>query len=155
MTNENVDLSLSQRVQALAQAYESLSVQGLIDLAKFYAPQAIFQDPFNDVKGWQRIELIFLHMFETLRSPRFVIDEQVTQGQSTFLTWRFFFWHDAMSTKEEQCIRGATHLMWEKDAIRGWEIALHKDYWDAAQELYERLPVIGALMRWLKSKLST
>jgi hypothetical protein len=24
------------------------------------------------------------------------------------------------------------------------------DYWDAAEELYEKLPVLGGLMRWLK-----
>jgi len=28
----------------------------------------------------------------------------------------------------------------------------HRDYWDAAEELYEKLPVIGALMRWLKKR---
>jgi steroid delta-isomerase len=27
---------------------------------------------------------------------------------------------------------------------------VHRDYWDAAEELYEKLPVLGALMRWLK-----
>ena len=31
-------------------------------------------------------------------------------------------------------------------------IALHRDYWDAAEELYEKLPVLGVLMRWLKSR---
>jgi hypothetical protein len=58
-----------------------------------------------------------------------------------------------MSSKEEQCIRGATHLKWQKDESHGWQVDLHKDYWDAAQELYEKLPLLGALMRWLKSKL--
>ena len=28
---------------------------------------------------------------------------------------------------------------------------MHRDYWDAAEELYEKLPLLGALMRWLKS----
>jgi steroid delta-isomerase len=27
---------------------------------------------------------------------------------------------------------------------------MHRDYWDAAEELYEKLPLVGALMRWLK-----
>jgi hypothetical protein len=31
-------------------------------------------------------------------------------------------------------------------------IVLHRDYWDAAEELYEKLPVVGALMRWLRRR---
>ena len=29
-------------------------------------------------------------------------------------------------------------------------INFHRDYWDAAEELYEKLPLVGSLMRWLK-----
>jgi hypothetical protein len=28
----------------------------------------------------------------------------------------------------------------------------HRDYWDAAEELYEKIPVLGGLMRWLKKR---
>jgi hypothetical protein len=33
-------------------------------------------------------------------------------------------------------------------------IAIHRDYWDAAQELYEKIPVLGAVLRGLRRKLS-
>jgi hypothetical protein len=29
---------------------------------------------------------------------------------------------------------------------------MHRDYWDAAEELYEQLPGIGVLMRWLRRR---
>ncbi len=31
----------------------------------------------------------------------------------------------------------------------------HRDYWDAAEELYEKLPGVGALMRWLKRRANS
>ena len=34
-------------------------------------------------------------------------------------------------------------------------VTLHRDYWDAAEELYEKLPVVGAMMRWLKSRANS
>ena len=49
-------------------------------------------------------------------------------------------------SKREQCIRGATHIVFDE---RG-AVSVHRDYWDAAEELYEKLPLLGALMRWLK-----
>jgi hypothetical protein len=29
----------------------------------------------------------------------------------------------------------------------------HRDYWDAAEELYETLPLLGTLLRALRSRL--
>jgi hypothetical protein len=41
-------------------------------------------------------------------------------------------------------------------AARGFapdgRVIRHRDYWDAAQELYEKMPVIGGLMRWLRRR---
>ena len=48
----------------------------------------------------------------------------------------------------EQCIHGGSHLRFAPDG----RIAEHRDYWDAAEELYAKLPVIGALMRWLRAR---
>ncbi|MGO1254794.1 MAG: nuclear transport factor 2 family protein, partial [Alcaligenes aquatilis] len=30
-----------------------------------------------------------------------------------------------------------------------------RDYWDAAEELYAKLPLLGLLMRWLRRKVSS
>ena len=50
--------------------------------------------------------------------------------------------------RDLQLIRGGSHLQLTADG----RILLHRDYWDVAEELYEKLPVLGALMRWLKSR---
>jgi hypothetical protein len=47
-------------------------------------------------------------------------------------------------------IHGATHLRFAPDG----RIAYHRDYWDAANELYAKLPLIGPVMRWLRRKLA-
>jgi hypothetical protein len=31
-------------------------------------------------------------------------------------------------------------------------VSFHRDYWDAAEEMYEKLPVVSGLMRWLKRR---
>ena len=48
-----------------------------------------------------------------------------------------------------QRIHGATLLRFDADG----RISEHRDYWDAAGELYAKLPLIGPLMRWLKHRL--
>jgi hypothetical protein len=52
--------------------------------------------------------------------------------------------------REEQLVRGGSHLRLDGAG----RITMHRDYWDAAEELYEKLPVVGGLMRWLKGRVA-
>jgi len=131
----------------IVRAFEELTPQTLPRLAEIYTPDARFKDPFNEVQGTAAIQHIFEHMFESLDGPRFVVRDVVAQGRQCFLTWDFVFRMKRFST-DEQVIRGGSHLRLAEDG----RIAEHRDYWDAAEELYEKLPVVGALMRWLKRR---
>jgi hypothetical protein len=32
-------------------------------------------------------------------------------------------------------------------------VVLHQDFWDPAAGFYEHLPVLGGVLRWIKSKI--
>ena len=138
------------RVNRVVQLYESLAPEDLAPagrLAQAYHPQASFKDPFNDVQGLPAIAAIFDHMFKSLQAPRFVVRHTVAAGDEAFLTWDFSFQRPT-GTPRTLTIHGASHLRFGSDG----RVQMHRDYWDAAEELYEKLPVIGALMRWLKRR---
>jgi hypothetical protein len=120
-------------------------------LARFYAPQARFKDPFKDVVGLPAIQEVFTHMFVALLAPRFVVTQQITQGAQCFLTWEFHFQFPSHRVGQDQVILGASHLVFDSQGL----ITLHRDYWDAAEELYEKLPLVGTLMRWLKRRANS
>ncbi len=138
------------RVQRIVERFENLAEADLARLSEVYTPDARFKDPFNAVQGVPAIEGIFRHMFVALVAPRFVIRDVVVQGDQCFLTWDFLFRMRRYS-REEQCIHGGSHLRLAADG----RIESHRDYWDAAEELYEKLPVVGALMRWLKTRANS
>ena len=135
------------RVQRVIQRFEQLERADVARLGEIYASDASFKDPFNEVRGLQPIQRIFEHMFASLVAPRFVIGSALAQGDEAFLTWEF---HLALRRRPREllCIRGGTHLRFAADG----RIAMHRDYWDAAEELYEKLPLLGALMRWLRRR---
>jgi ketosteroid isomerase-like protein len=128
--------------------FEHLQVPHLDALDLIYAPDARFKDPFNDVQGVRAIRGVFEHMFATLEAPRFVVTGRVLQGSTCFLTWDFCFQMRRFKRGQQQVIRGASQLVFDEAG----RIALHRDYWDAAEELYEKLPLLGGLMRWLKER---
>ncbi|MFG6429910.1 nuclear transport factor 2 family protein [Roseateles sp. LYH14W] len=129
------------RAAALIAQYEALSPAGLDDLVTLYAQDCRFKDPFNDVRGRAALRRVFAHMFETVKAPRFVVAEAMVEGDRCFLSWDFH--------AGDFVIRGASHLHFDAAGL----VVAHRDYWDVAEELYEKLPVLGALMRLLKRRL--
>lgn len=136
---------MDSRVERLKQFFETIRPDSVDEVAHLYADDARFKDPFNEVRGNAEIRRVFLHMFDQVDAPRFVIHEAVTEGDSAFLTWDFLFRSGRMGTGEQR-IRGASLLHFGADG----RVTVHRDYWDAAEELYAKLPLIGSLMRWLQ-----
>lgn len=135
------------RLLALCQFYERLQSSDLARLGELYTEQAFFKDPFNEVRGLPAIRAIFAHMFEALDAPRFEICEAFAHGDQAFLSWDFHFRLKGKSSP--QTIHGSSHVRFAPDG----RVAYHRDYWDAAEELYEKLPLLGGLLRWIKKRL--
>ena len=136
----------SARLQRVVTFFEHLDRAAVARIGDVYAGEVWFKDPFNEVTGIAAVTHIFDHMFEQVDEPRFVIIEAVEQGDAAFLTWDFCFRMKRFDTVKVQTVRGASHLKFAPDG----RVNYHRDYWDAAEELYEKLPVLGGLMRWLK-----
>jgi steroid Delta-isomerase len=133
-------------LQRVVTFYETLSPQSLSGVGDVYAADARFRDPFNEVRGLQAISAIFADMFQRTQTPRFVITGAVWRGPQAFVTWDFSFG----LSQRQLSIQGCSHLSFD---VHG-RVTDHRDYWDAAGELYERFPVIGTLMRALRRRLA-
>lgn len=126
--------------------YASLTPQTVGRAAEFYANDAQFRDPFNDVHGVPAIEAVLHHMFTHSDNPHFIIGERIVQGQQAFVTWTFVCTLRGMVYE----VVGGTHFRFNQDGL----VTLHRDYWDAAEELLQKLPLVGAPIRWLRRRFA-
>ncbi|GJI99932.1 hypothetical protein RugamoR64_04710 [Duganella rhizosphaerae] len=124
--------------------YAALTPDTVPQAGKFYAADAQFRDPFNDVRGIAAIEAIFRHMFTHTEQPRFIIGERMAQGDQAFVTWLFVFSLRGVPYR----IEGGSHLRFNQAGL----VISHRDYWDAAEELLQKLPLVGAPIRWLRGR---
>ena len=138
-------------LQRVVRFFEHLQPADVAHLSRIYAVDAQFKDPFNEVQGLPEIERIFRHMYVALDRPHFVITGQLVDGAQAFLTWEFRFRFKRFDTHTLQTVRGGSHILFNEQGL----VTLHRDYWDAAEELYEKLPWVGGLMRWLKKRANT
>jgi steroid delta-isomerase len=150
---------MSESLDRLVNFYQTLTPEGVARFPEFYAEQAWFKDPFNEVRGVAAIQHIFTHMFRQVKDPRFVVTERVESASgangcnassSTMLVWEMYYRSGLLGNNEVQVMRGVTHLRFDAEG----RVDYHRDYWDAAEELYMKLPAIGLLMRGLRKVIA-
>ncbi|MBL8397264.1 MAG: nuclear transport factor 2 family protein [Candidatus Accumulibacter sp.] len=133
------------RLESLITFYHRLTPESLAQLTDFYAKEAYFKDPFNEVRGVDAIRKIFEHMFQQVAEPRFFVTEHVADGSGAMLVWEFHF-RMRWPRSSARLVRGVSHLKFNTDG----QVTYHRDYWDAAEELYMTLPGLGLLLRGLR-----
>jgi steroid Delta-isomerase len=140
--------SRDPRAEKVAAFFDAMvSPRDLARLPEVYADDARFKDPFNQVQGRSEIERIFAHMYTQIDEPRFQMLETVCEGDTAFFVWTFRFRRKG-SKDEPIVVIGCTHVRFGADG----RVTYHRDYWDPAEGIYEKLPLIGGLFRWLKRK---
>lgn len=137
--------------------FENLTPQSLKTIDKFYCKEINFKDPFNETAGIPALTAVFEDMFEQLHEPAFRVVEIIEQTTDTpeqrhqaFLVWDFTFRFKSFRSTVPQRMRGSSHIVFDNDG----QVLHHLDYWDAAGQLYEKIPLLGRLMRWLRNRLA-
>lgn len=125
--------------------FESLTPESVARAGDYYSPNAYFKDPFNEVRGAEPIRRVFAHMFEQVSDPSFTVTGRWEGPDGAMLAWDFNF----RTGGRARLVHGVSHLRLANDGRIAW----HRDYWDAAGELYETVPVLGAVMRFLRRRL--
>lgn len=135
-------------VLALKRYFETLTLESVQDLAKHYAANAYFKDPFNEARSIDAIEKVFRHMFENLDAPAFAIQEMWTRDGGTVFLWEFTFRFRGKDPAPQR-FTGMSLLRFNAEG----KVSHHRDYWDAAEEIYEKFPLLGSVLRWIKRRI--
>ena len=136
-------------LQRYAAFFEQLNVDSLSQLASVMTEDVHFVDPFNDVHGIESVEKIFQHMFSSLQNAKFKVTHAALTGGSQprgLIRWEL----SSFLKGKPYNIIGMSELSFAADG----RVNSHIDYWDAAQQFYERLPIIGWLLKTIRARLA-
>ncbi|MDH2919131.1 MAG: nuclear transport factor 2 family protein [Sideroxydans sp.] len=136
---------MNKRCENLVAYFENLHPVDVTRMADFYADDAYFCDPFNEVNTLAEIQKIFRDMFAKLQQPRFKILNTYLSEEGAVLVWEFSF-QVKFFRSYDYVIHGNSVLKFDAHG----KVHYHRDYWDSSAELYAKLPLIGALFRGLR-----
>lgn len=124
--------------------FETVTPETLPRLDALVAPDVRFRDPFNDVAGPAAMRQVFEDMFARFDGPRFVVMDRADSARRCYVRWRF----TACNGGRDWTIVGVSEI-----SVDGaGRIVEHIDHWDAASQVYERLPLVGALIRFVRRR---
>jgi len=129
-----MDTAQAQALARLADYFETMTPQSVGRIGDYYAPDARFKDPFNDVRGVPAIRQVFHPMLGQVGEPRFIVTERIGgEGGdgSAVLLWQFHFNARFGLREQAQRIHGASHLRFDGAGL----VVLHRASLDAAEEL--------------------
>ena len=129
--------------------YEALSPETVADLKSVVHDDVRFKDPFNDVIGLDAYTALLNAMFRAAPDIKFEVLHTAYDGDACFLRWTSRGTVEALG-KDPWVIQGMSELKFSDDG----RIISHIDYWDAAAQFYERIPVVGAIIRFIRRRVA-
>jgi hypothetical protein len=127
--------------------YQVLDKDHLHLLDEVYAADVVFEDPLHRIEGLDALRDYFARMYQGVESIRFDFGAVLHTPDEAMLTWTMHMRHRRLRRGETLALPGATHVRF------GARVHHHRDYFDAGALLYERLPLIGSLVRAVRSRV--
>ena len=136
--------------------FESIGTQTPLRPVDVVTADIHFRDPFNDLRGHAQFEGVIDEMCGSLGNLKIIVSHAAMldarieqQAPIAAIRWDLSGNLRAFGNKFWQ-VRGYSELDFSPDE----RVSRHFDYWDAARELYEELPLIGLACRYVRRRLA-
>lgn len=129
------------------QLYQNLDDTSISRLDQVYAPGVTFKDPVHDIEGLVALQDYLSAQSEGLTECRFEYLDELIGDNSAYIKWIMRFRHAKLGNRLIS-VRGVSHIHFSD------KIDFHEDLYDMGALLYEQIPLVGTVTRWLKARLT-
>lgn len=130
--------------------YQTLATNNLNLLATIYHNDITFIDPIHHVEGFDDLYKYFNNLYQNLTTCEFVINNVILQGDEAAIYWTMTYQHSTFNKGELVTVFGSSFIQGKED-----KVIHHRDYLDVGAMLYEQLPLLGRLIKWIKAKAAS
>ncbi len=147
-------MASSSFVQKFSKLYGELNKDTLHYLDELYAPDIKFVDAIHEINGIDNLRSYFEHLYSNLQQCQFDIQHTIEkypnneEGEASIF-WTMSYIHPKINKGKCIIVDGTTHIKF-KD-----KIYYHRDYIDMGQMLYEHLPIVGSMVKFIKKRMQS
>jgi len=118
-------------------------------LGATYAEDIWFNDTLKTVEGIEPLGQYLSHSASAVDACVVDVAEISTNGKGDYYArWSMMIQFKRFKRGQQTHSIGMSHLRFNEHG----KVVLHQDYWDSSQGLFEHVPVLGAMIRWIKRR---
>jgi hypothetical protein len=142
---------VSSFLQQFSAKFAQLNARNLDRLGELYAENVHFTDPLHEICGLAELHGYFAELYANLivLDFAFFAFDEVREGEG-YLRWIMSFRHPRLNQGQLISLEGCTMLRWNAAG----KVVRHRDYFDAGALLYQHVPVVGPMIRWLHRRIA-
>lgn len=110
-----------------------------------YAPQVLFRDPLVECRGAEALSRYLEGAYANVTHCEFDYGEPARNQFQVIIPWTMTLEHRRLSRGRPIYVDGISVLQGDADAIE-----YQRDYYDAGQLIYENVPALGSIIRWIR-----
>lgn len=119
------------------------------NLQKVYAPDTYFNDTLVEIRGAKALEEHMVKTSQAVHSCKVDFIDVVSKDGEYYLRWHMHILFKSLKKGEVQSSIGMTHMRFNPAGL----VTYHQDYWDSTTHFFEKLPVLGGLLRLIKGAM--
>ncbi|MAD16508.1 MAG: transcriptional regulator [Alteromonadaceae bacterium] len=130
--------------------YKSLDTQSLSELKNIYSDDVVFVDPVTRHKGFAAVHRYFEQLLVDVNECTFDISQIKEVDSTVFVNWTMHFRHPKLKAGKLISVEGVSQLI-----VKEHKICYQRDYYDLGSMLYEHVPLIGSVIKFIKKRLAS
>ena len=135
-------------IERFKSQFRILHEADLSRLRELYSERIVFKDPVHEIRGLVELEDYFSALCSDLSDCRFEYLDEIVGDNSAYIKWMMHFKHPRLGNRLIS-VRGVSNLKFSD------RIDFHEDFYDMGAMLYEQLPLLGNVTRWLRLRLAS
>jgi hypothetical protein len=138
------------RSEKIVKVFNTLRADNVKILDDFYHPSVDFQDPVGKISGRDALKEYYKKMYKSVEEISFEFTSNISNGDNYMMGWTMRLKSENLNGGEEVKLDGVSHIVFAKDSDL---VIKHRDYFDMGEFIYEHVPLLGSLIKYIKGKL--
>lgn len=127
--------------------FQQFTIRDLPRMDAIFSDQIEFIDPLRKIHGLDAYKAYLGSLYANTSECKFIITSTDVLHDSAWIQWLMICQHPRLNAGKTFQIEGVTHLRFQE------KIVYQRDYYDLGAMIYENLPLLNRLIRWIKQRL--
>ncbi len=123
---------------------------GLVD--EFYDENIVFRDPLVEINNRKEMKNYYTNLYNNVESISWSFSEEINEKDNSVLAWKMTLLAKNFNGNKPVVVDGVSVI---KFGGKEGKAVYHQDYFDLGAFVYEGLPILGPIVRFVKSKMAS